>query len=367
MLEEKGSILLFGPRMVGKTSLLERLSFRRKFNLLEPELELQLRTRPSLLLKEVSSLSPGDRVLIDEVQKVPELLNVVQSGIDQLKLDFVLSGSSARKLRRGGGNLLGGRALDRKLYPLTQAELGSDFDLERTLMIGTLPKVVTEGLSSLDRAYDYLHSYTTTYIKEEIQAEALVRNVGAFQRFLPIAAQSHGQTIEFENIARESSNPASTVKEYFQILEDTLVGFFLWPHDRKERKKARPKFYFFDPGVARALQGRLGIAIEPREKGILFESWLIQELVRINEYKKLRLEFSFWRERSDEVDLLIFKGGKPFLGVEIKTGKEHLKETTRKKFLSRFPGVPLFVVTNTPGVDGSERDHYLDFLNKFRS
>ncbi len=364
-LQKSGSILLFGPRMVGKTTILEREPFKKKYNLLHPELELRLRSKPSSLLDEISQLSPGDRVFIDEIQRVPELLNVVQIGIDQLRLDFVLSGSSARKLRRGGANLLGGRALDCKLYPLTMHELGSDFDLSQVLQVGTLPKIAIEAQSNLELAFDYLGSYVTTYIKEEIQAEAIVRNVGAFQRFLPIAAHSNAQTIEFANIARESSTPDSTVKEYYQILVDTLIGFFLWPQDRKERRKVRPKFYFFDQGVARALQGRLGLKISSEERGFLFETWLINELIRINEYLRKRLEFSFWRERNHEIDLLISRGGKPVAGVEIKTGRGTLSQTTRARFNLKFPGVPLFVVSDSMTVS-SQKTFFREFLTWFR-
>ncbi len=364
-LPQKGTLLLFGPRMVGKTTVLEREHYAAKYNLLNPAEEMSLRARPEKLLDEVSKLSPGERVFIDEVQKIPELLDVAQIGIDKYRLDFFLSGSSARKLRRGRANLLGGRALDYKLYPLTMKEMGNDFDLERTLEMGSLPKIVVESRSNRTHANDYLDSYVTTYIKEEIQAEAIVRNLGSFQRFLPIAAQSNAQAIQFSNIARESSTPASTVKEYYQILEDTLLGTFLWPHDRKERKKTRPKFYFFDTGVVRALQNKLSTKTTPGERGILFETWLINELMRINEYLKKRLAFSFWRERGHEVDVLISRGGEVILGLEIKSGKGTLSSETRKKFETKFPGVPLYTATDT----ATTSDHQLsfsDFVELFR-
>ena len=330
IIPEKGTLLLLGPRMVGKTTVLEKESYSISYNLLNPVQELELRAKPEILLNKISQLSPGERVFIDEIQRVPELLNVVQIGIDKYQLDFILSGSSARKLRRGRANLLGGRALVRNLYPLTMNEMESHFDLNKVLKIGSLPKIMTESRENLTTAHDYLDSYVTTYIREEIQAEAIVRNLGAFQRFLPIAAQSNGQTIEFSNIARESSTPGSTVKEYYQIMEDTLLGFFLWPYNRKERKKARPKFYFFDTGVTRALQGKLSTEITPEERGILFETWFINELVRINEYLRKRLEFSFWRERNHEIDIFISQGGKAIAGVEIKSGSGTILPATKK-------------------------------------
>ena len=360
---QRGSLLLFGPRMVGKTTVLEKENYALRYNLLDPTEEVALRARPEALLKEVSKLSAGQRVFIDEIQRVPELLNIVQIGIDKHRLDFALSGSSARKLRRGRANLLGGRALDRKLYPLTMREMGDQFDLERVLEIGSLPKITVEAQSGLDSARDYLDSYVTTYIREEIQAEAIVRNLGAFQRFLPIAAQSNAQTIEFANIARESATPRSTVKEYYQILEDTLLGVFLWPYDRKERKKARPKFYFFDTGVARALQGRLSTKVTPKERGILFEMWLVNELIRINEYLKKHLNFSFWRERNHEVDILISRAGEVIVGIEIKSGRGALSSLTQKRF--RFPHASLYTVTDAP-TTGDRRLSYTDFLALFR-
>ena len=236
-------------------------------------------------------------------------------------------------------------------------EMGDHFDLERVLRLGSLPKVTVEAIQ-LDWgvASDYLESYVTTYIKEEIQAEAIVRNVGAFQRFLSIAAQSNAQTIEFSNISRESSTPSSTVKEYYQIIEDTLIGFFLWPHNRKERKKARPKFYFFDTGVVRALQKRLSVEVTPTEREYLFETWIINELIRINEYLKKRLDFSFWRERGHKVDILISRSGEVIAGVEVKSGKKtSMSPTTKKRFQDKFPSVPIYTVTDSsPSLSSSD-------------
>ncbi|MBN23318.1 MAG: hypothetical protein CL678_18680 [Bdellovibrionaceae bacterium] len=349
----KGSILLFGPRMTGKTSLLLKENFEATYDLLNQDLELKFRVRPELLFEECKKLPPGSRIFIDEVQKVPALLNSVQRGIDQLKQDYILSGSSARKLKRGGANLLGGRALDLKLYPLSQKELGSKFNLLQVLKFGTLPKIYSEQMMSEEIANDYLSSYVSTYIREEIQAEAATRNIGAFQRFLPIAAQSNAQTIQFETISRESSTPASTVKNYYQILEDTLLGLFLWPYSRSERKKIRPKFYFFDTGVVRALQNQIGILPSSSEYGFLFETWMINECIRINEYEKKRFHFSFWRERKNEIDLCVSKGNKVILGAEFKWGPETIPSETSRKFHLTFPQAELTLVSphkNSPGI-----------------
>jgi uncharacterized protein len=257
-----------------------------------------------------------------------------------------LTGSSARKLKRGGANLLGGRAHDLKLHPLTEREMGTRFDISKALQYGTLPKFAglafekdTEELRSL------LRSYYTTYIKEEIQAEALTRNVGAFQRFLNVAAQANGQVIEFQNISRECSVPASTVKEYFTILEDTLIGEFLWPWDRSERKKARPKFYFFDTGVVRSIQNRLNDPPTTQELGFLFETWFVRELVRLRDYGRKNHEFCFWRDGNHEIDILVMNHGEPALAIECKSGNETVSQSTLRAFRAHFPKAPLVIAS----------------------
>jgi predicted AAA+ superfamily ATPase len=281
-------------------------------------------------------------VVVDEVQRVPALLDYVQKGIEENQLTFILSGSSARKLKRGGANLLGGRAKDLKLHPLTREELGPHFDIHEACQFGTLPKVA-QSLAAHDKAEarSILRSYITTYVKEEIQAEALLRNIGAFQRFLQVAAQGNAQVIEFANISRECSVAASTVKEYYSILEDTLLGDFLWPWDRSERKKARPKFYFFDCGVVRAIQNRLNDPPTPDEMGFLFETWFMREIRRLRDYGEKPHEFSFWREGNHEIDLLVMGGHGPLLAVECKSGHDPISAQTVRAFRARFPKVPL--------------------------
>lgn len=342
----KNSAFVFGPRMTGKTFLISSLSCARYIDLLDPEKELQFERTPRLFWEEIQALKKGDLVVVDEIQRVPALLDYVQKGIESLGLRFILSGSSARKLRRGGANLLGGRALDLKLHTLTAEEIGPHFNIDDALQFGTLPKISQSILSKdKDAARSLLHTYYTTYIKEEIQAEALTRNVGAFQRFLNVAVQGNGQIIEFQNISRECSVPASTVKEYYSILEDTLIGSFLWPWDRSERKKARPKFYFFDCGVVRAIQNRLQDPPTPQETGILFENWIILELAAYRDYLGKDHEFTFWREGSHEVDLLIVGGKGPILGVECKSGQGTPSRATIDAFKKRFPKTPLVVAS----------------------
>ncbi|MBI5594670.1 MAG: ATP-binding protein [Elusimicrobia bacterium] len=342
----KRSAFLFGPRMTGKTSLLRELNAGLRLDLMDPELELRLKRSPGLFWEQLSALAPRSLVVVDEVQRVPALLDYVQKGIEEKGLLFVLSGSSARKLKRGGANLLGGRAKDLKLHPLTRGELGGRFDAGTACRFGTLPGVA-RFLAQGDEgeARSVLRSYATTYVKEEIQAEALTRNIGAFQRFLEVAVQGNAQVLEFANISRECAVPSSTVKEYYSIVEDTLLGGFLWPWDRSERKKARPKFYFFDCGVVRALQNRLNDPPTPAELGFLFETWFVGELRRLRDYAEKDHEFSFWREGGHEVDLLVTGGRGPLLAIELKTGNAPVPVHSLRAFKARFPKVPLVVAS----------------------
>jgi uncharacterized protein len=350
------SCFVLGPRMTGKTTLLRAEKCKAFYDLLDPVQELAYSRNPGRFGQEIEALPPGSTVILDEIQKMPSLLNYVQIGIDRYMHRFILSGSSARKLKRGGANLLGGRALDLRLHPFTSTELGADFDLDQALHFGTLPHVaMCLREQSEEIARRYLMSYVTTYLKEEIQAEALTRKLGAFQRFLAVAAQGNGQMMEYANIARECSVPASTVKEYFQILEDTLIGNFLWPHDRSERLKARPKFYLFDCGVLRSIQNRLYDPATPFEKGFLFETWFINELRRIRDYSSRQHEFSLWRERDMEIDLLVSGGRGPLAAFECKSGQAELKPAVIERFRQAFPATPLIVASL---VDERPRVHH---------
>jgi len=343
-IKNKSSVFVFGPRMTGKTTLIRSLPFDQYFDLLDPELELRYRSNPGLFREQIFAL-PGKRIIVDEVQKVPELLNYIQTGIDRLDQTFILSGSSSRKLRRGGANLLGGRAIELHLHALTAAEIGDQFNIDYALQYGTIPKIASLWIEKqVDIARAHLKSYLTTYIKEEIQAEALTRNVGAFQRFLDIAGQDNAQVLEFANIARESSVPASTVKEYYQILVDTLLGFFIWPYGHSERKKARSKFYFFDCGVTRSLQNRLQDKPTPKESGFLFETWFAGELLRIRDYYEKPYDFSFWRERNHEIDFIITRNNVMKLAIECKTSIDFDTASIRA-FQQRYPGIPVIVAS----------------------
>jgi len=333
--------------MTGKTSILKLLQPNAYIDLLDRRNEITFRSSPEIFWERLNSLPQNSLVIVDEVQKIPELLDYVQKAIDELGHRFILSGSSARKLKRSGANLLGGRAIEKRLYPLSSIEVGPEFSINNALSYGTLPKIYSlVQQSKVEEAKDILESYYGLYIKEEVQAEALTRNLSAFQRFLNIAAQSHGHIIEYSNIAAASKVPDSTIKEYFSILEDTLIGSFLWPWDASERKKARPKFYFFDPGVVRAIQNRLNDPPTGQELGFLFEGWFVGEITRVNHYYRKRLALDFWRDGDHEIDLLVHNADQEGLAIEIKSGDvSDFSKTLLKKFRGRFPKMEIVIAS----------------------
>lgn len=328
-LPNQHSFFLFGARQTGKTSLIQESfnkSATRSYNLFLTDHYSRFAADPGRLREEIASLpSSINYVFIDEVQRVPELLNEVQYLLDQkIPQHFILTGSSARKLKRGKANLLAGRAWAFDLFPLTQAELPQGYPLSRTLAFGTLPPNVV-ARDDVERR-ENLKAYVEVYLKEEIEMEALSRNIGGFIRFLAIASQSNGEQLNFSNISRDVGVSDVTVKEYFKILEDTLLGFFHMPFSFSERKrhKLSPKFYFFDTGVLRSAQKKLRLELQPHsfEFGNYFETWVINEVKRISSYLRKDLELSFLRTSSGvEVDLIItFPDGCTW-AVEIKSKK----------------------------------------------
>lgn len=342
----KSSAFLLGPRMTGKTSVIEKSDIDIRYDFLNPNVELKYRGDIRLFGEEINKLPRESKIAVDEVQKIPELLNFVQYGIEKYGHRFILSGSSARKLKRKGVNLLGGRALDLKLHPLCYLELEQSFKPALVMQYGTLPKIyllANEG--EIEEARILLRSYYTTYIKEEIQAEAITRNVGAFQRFLNIAAQFNGNIIEYSNISSASSVSASTVKEYFSILEDTLLGRFLWPFAHSERKKKRAKFYFFDCGVINAIQNRLVDPLTPQETGFMFETLMHNQLIAIRDYFFKEHEFSFWQKGDCEVDFIVEKHGKPIMAIECKSGLGNFNYSSIRQFKKTFPKVPIVIAS----------------------
>ena len=297
---EKKSYFLFGPRQTGKSSLIAySLAGVRVYDLLDNALYLTLSQNPGRIAQELNS---HDRlVVIDEIQRLPELLNEVHRLIEQRQIRFLLTGSSARKLRRGGVNLLGGRARTKSLHPLTSHELGQRFHLLRAIERGTLPSIYFSDDPRAD-----LHAYTGLYLQQEIIAEGLTRSVPAFSRFLRVAALCNSAIVNFTKVANDAQVARTTVYEYFEILKDTLVLHELpaWRKSRKRKPLVSSKYYFFDVGVVAALQGREFRPDTP-EFGQAFETYLLHELVSHRDYTSGD-PLSYWRSRSGfEVDFLI--------------------------------------------------------------
>lgn len=275
-----------------------------------------------MLAEEQKHRPPGSLVVIDEIQKIPELLDVVHSQIEKKHFLFALTGSSSRKLKKAGVNLLGGRAFVYYLYPFTHFELEEQFDLNQVLTWGALPKIFSYE-ENADRI-SYLTAYTDTYLREEIIAEQLVRNVTPFRHFLEVAAQGNAKIINYSNIAKAIGVDTTTVQNYFQILEDTFTGVLLQPfHESiRERQRKNPKFYFFDVGVTRTLQNRLVLPLVEQsfEFGDLFEQFIVLEFIRLNSYLKKSWKFSYLKTKNDvEIDLIIERPGQKRLLLEIKS------------------------------------------------
>lgn len=329
-LPKNKSFFLFGPRQTGKSTLF-KYTFKKDtllyYDLLKSDEYLRLSANPTIFREEVLARSNNiTHIIVDEIQRVPDLLNEVQFLLENSNPPyFCMSGSSARKLKRAQANLLAGRAWTYHLYPFTHRECSTNFLLEKALNLGTLPSVYLDD--NEENAKRTLKAYVETYLKEEITSEAIVRNIGGFLRFLKLAADENGNIINYSNIARETGTSYKTVKEFFQILEDTLVGFLLLPYYKSLRKRLikHPKFYFFDTGVQRAIAGKLSISLEKgtRDYGRIFEHFIIAEIIRIAEYKEKDFEFSFYRTESGaEVDLIIETPENNIYAIEIKATSE---------------------------------------------
>ena len=299
------SFFLFGPRGVGKSTWLKKNFVNaRYFDLLDSSLYLELSHSPGKLEAMVGTLPADSWIVIDEIQKIPDLLDEVHRLIEAKKWRFALCGSSARKLRRKGTNLLGGRAVTRELDSFSWQEMGNLFNLDFSLQWGLLPWVQLDQ----NNAADILSSYVNTYIKEEIKEEGIVRSLPPFLRFLNIAGQINGQLINAQNIARETAVPRSSVVVYFSILEDTLLGQFLpaYRPQAKIRERSHPKFYWFDPGVARAAAGLLFDPLDRVWKGTALETLVYHELRIYNHTRHKNRTIAFYRAASGiEIDFVI--------------------------------------------------------------
>ena len=299
------SFFLFGARGTGKSTWLKQVLPNSIFlDLLDLSLQLELTTTPQNLEAMVGKNLQNHWIVLDEVQKMPELLSEVHRLIEKHRWKFALCGSSARKLKRSGADLLAGRAITLNMESFTSAELGKDFNLEHALNWGQLPVLYNhKGLEA-----DILHAYVNTYLKEEIKEEGAVRNLGSFMRFLSVAGIMNAQQLNTQNIAREAQVPRSTVDGYFELLKDTLLGFFL-PAYRpgiKVREAARPKFYWLDPGIARGCAGLLRDPIGDDWKGTALETLLFHELRSWNEIGGKYRNIAYYRSAAGlEIDFVI--------------------------------------------------------------
>ena len=315
----KQSFFLMGPRGSGKSTWL-RATFPDAYviDLLSERTYQRLLANPGQFADELRAV-PVDRwVIVDEVQRLPGLLNEVHRFIEEKRLRFVLCGSSARKLKRAGVNLLAGRALHRAMHPFVPEELGARFDLEESLRYGVLP-IVWDSTAREET----LTAYAQLYLKEEIQAEALVRNLPGFARFLPLAALFHGQVVNVSTIAREAGVARTTVAGYLDILEETLLCFRLPAYEAKLRVRERklPKWYWCDPGIVRAMKRSTGIAA-PEERGPLFEGMVAQLIRAYRDYRGIFDDMYYWApagRSATEVDFLIVRGGE-LIAIEAKSG-----------------------------------------------
>ena len=310
------SFFLLGLRGVGKSTwAADAFPGATRMDLLDQRLYQDLLADPSLFAQSVQHLPPGSWVVVDEVQRIPALLNEVHRFIEARRLRFALLGSSARKLRAAGVNLLAGRALLREMFPLMASELADDFDLERILRHGSLPLVWTSP-----RPREVLEAWVLLYLQEEIRAEATARNLPGFARFLPVAAVMNGQVINASGIARDAAVARTTVQGYLQILEDTLLVHRLPAFQSRLRVRERrsPKLYWVDPGIVRAVKRRFGPPVA-EERGALLESWALTTLRAYARERELCDSLCYWgsHQRKSEVDFLLERGGE-FLGIEVK-------------------------------------------------
>ncbi|MBN2492291.1 MAG: ATP-binding protein [Planctomycetes bacterium] len=299
------TFFLWGPRQAGKTTLLrQRYPDGWWVDLLKADEHRRYLQRPEQLREEIAAENlAGRQVVIDEVQKVPALLDEVHWLLENRKIHFALCGSSARKVRRGGANLLGGRALRYELHGLTAAELGDELDLDRLLNHGYLPRMYGAA-----RAAPLLDAYIADYLREEVAAEGLVRNLPGFSEFLDVASLGDAEIVNFSSIARECGVSSPTVKSYFGILEDTLLGRWLPAYRKRPKRRviSAPKFYFADVGVVNRLARRGEVQVGSELYGKAFENWVFHELAAHNAYHGADLTLSYWRLASGiEVDFIV--------------------------------------------------------------
>ena len=356
------AIFLFGARQTGKSTLLKK-RFKGKiyYDLLDPVLRKFFKRNPNALKEALSDKPAGTLVIIDEIQKVPELLDIVHSLMVDKGLWFILSGSSVRKLKKSGANTLGGRVIPETLYPLVWPEV-TDFQLDRAVQNGMIPRHYM-----VPDATKRLKGYVEVYLNEEIREEGEVRELEAFERFMEVAAISDGEMLNYTNIASDCGVSAKTVQSYFQILYDTLIGYQI-PAYRKEVKRKivqAPRFYYFDVGLANYLMGHHSLKRGTDDYGHAFEHLVMQEIIAYKGYKDKKEIISYWRTYDKkELDAVI---GDAKVAIEIKSAEE--VKTRHKKGLKAFheehPDCRLILVSLEPvtrKVEDIELIYVLDFL-----
>ena len=334
-LPKNKSFFLFGPRNTGKSTLIRR-AFPKAYliDLLDIELEEKFARNPKELQYLVDALdNQVTHVIIDEVQKVPKLLDAVHNLIETRNKHFILTGSSARKIKGGASNLLAGRAFVYHLYPFSFLELGKNFNLDKCLNFGTLPSIY--HYEEIEDCISFLKAYAHTYLKEEIWAEHFIKKLDPFRKFLEVAAQMNGKIVNFHRISLDVGVDDKTIKQYFSILEDTLIGFFLegFQHSVRKRLLSKPKFYFFDTGVKRSLSRQLSLPIQKGtyQYGEIFEHFLILECMKLSSYRQDDYRFSYYMTKDGvEIDLVIERPGQKTLFIEIKS-KENVSEYDLKE------------------------------------
>ena len=350
--------LLFGARGTGKSTLLGQLYSEKTtmwIDLLDPEKETYFSRDPNAFRTWVHGLpSHITHVVIDEIQKAPKLLDVIHGLIESnCQIYFVMTGSSARKLKRGAANLLAGRAFVYHLYPFSFLELKTDFVLDQCLQNGSLPKLY--DFDALDMQHAFLQSYAHTYLKEEIISEQFIKNLDPFRRFLEVAGQMNGKIINYHHVARDTGVDDKTVKNYYSILEDTLLGFYLEPfhHSFRKRLSQKHKFFFFDLGVVHALTRTLSLPIVPRTSyyGEVFEQFIIVEIFKLCQYFQPEYRLTYLQTKDNfEIDLVVERPGKPLLFIEIKSTTQ-IQETTLsnlQRICDDFPEAEMVCLSQDP-------------------
>jgi predicted AAA+ superfamily ATPase len=336
------SFFLFGPRGTGKTSWLkEHYPDSLYINLLLHKNFFQLSKNPDLLISLILPEHKGKPIIIDEVQKVPALLDVVHTLIEEQKLNFILTGSSARKLKQKGVNLLAGRARKKEMHPLTALELGDRFNLKFALEHGQLPTVY-----NVDDPKEYLDSYVGTYLQEEVQGESLVRNLNVFHRFLEAATFSQASILSVLNIAKDCKIDRNTAESYFGILEDLLIAIRLPVFNKKAKRKTitHRKFYYFDVGVFRALRPTGPLDLDSELNGIALETLIFQELRAYQAYSKKKSDLYFWRSvKDEEVDFILYgEIGLRAIEVTISSRMNHADFESLLEFKKDYPIAQLY-------------------------